>query len=151
MPLQSESEDFMPLNSISVGIWITYNECSITAHRNLLDELAVEESDNIFRFEKSKDINSATVIEFFYFIRSQPHQIEEEVEELFAICTSWLMKQNEDIFKVGIREGLKISFEIGGWLDDGNQLYDFVIPAKLLFQLGRLELSVEMTLNDYHR
>ncbi len=141
----------MPLNSISVGIWVTYNDDSITAHQNLLDVLVVEDSDNIFRFEKSKDTGAATVIEFFHIVGRQPHQVEEEVEVLFAICTSWLMKQNEDVFTSGISEGLIISFEIGGWLDDDNQLYDFIIPAKLLFQLGRLGLNVEMTLNDYHR
>lgn len=44
-----------------------------------------------------------------------------------------------------------MTFEIGGWLDDDNQLYDFIIPPDLLLELGRLGLPIEITLNDYYR
>ncbi|MDH3349556.1 MAG: hypothetical protein OEM02_15835 [Desulfobulbaceae bacterium] len=109
------------------------------------------DEEGAFTIYKSDSPNHATIIEFFLVDLEQVKSIESSVAVKFSICTNWLKRQQDYTFKKYVNLGLSISFEIGGWLDNDNQLYDFVIPPNLLRELGRLDLPIEFTLNDYYR
>ncbi|WP_444904229.1 hypothetical protein ACJJIU_03720 [Microbulbifer sp. CnH-101-E] len=136
----------MALTSLSLQIILEGGDTSnaIEYFRNL-------ESPDIENLFVSSTGYEASRIELIYIEPTMDEDLfDDRLKGKLTKATNWLAKQPADLLEC-IGHICKASILIGGWLDDGNQMENLVLPPNFLLQVSRLGMPIEFLINDYHR